>query len=330
MLRNFTRKFGKVALLLVGMAGTRQVQAQQDHMFSQYMFNMMAMNPAYAGSRDVLSMTALYRNQWGGIEGAPQTTTFTIDMPVNRERIGLGLQLFNDRIGEYNTTGAYASYAFRIKVGSRSTLGLGIQAGASSFQVDLSKVKTDQGNDPAFAQNVSKILPNFGTGIYLSNDKTYIGVSVPQLIKNKISDYDSGQGSRATQRRHAYAMAGFVVRLSSVLKLKPSTLVKYVEGAPLGIDGNLNFWIADRVALGVSYRRNQFNSYESALHQGKVYTQDAIVGIVEVQLSEQLRLGYAYDQMLNKLQTFKLPSHEIMLRYELGFGKNKILTPRYF
>jgi type IX secretion system PorP/SprF family membrane protein len=329
MIYRFTRKFGKLVLLLVGMASGSQVQAQQDHMFSQYMFNMMAMNPAYAGSRDVLSMTALYRNQWGGIEGAPQTTTFTIDMPVNRERIGIGLQLFNDRIGEYNTTGAYASYAFRIKVGSRSTLGLGVQAGASSFQADLSKVRTDQGNDPAFSQNISKILPNFGTGIYLSNDKSYIGFSVPQLIKNKLTDYDSGL-QRATQRRHAYAMAGFVVRLSPNLKLKPSTLVKYVEGAPLGIDGNLNFWIADRVAIGVSYRRNQFNSYESALNNGKVYNQDAIVGIVEVQLSDQLRLGYAYDRMLNQLQNFRAPSHEIMLRYELGFGKNKILTPRYF
>ncbi|MGV3559058.1 PorP/SprF family type IX secretion system membrane protein [Larkinella arboricola] len=329
MIRRFTRKFGRWALFLAGMAGGSQVQAQQDHMFSQYMFNMMAMNPAYAGSRDVLSMTALYRNQWGGIEGSPQTTTFTIDMPLNRERIGLGLQLFNDRIGEYNTTGAYASYAFRIKVGSRSTLGLGIQAGASSFQADLAKVKTDQGGDPAFSQNVSKLLPNFGTGIYLSNDRSYIGVSVPQLIKNKLTDYNSGV-QRATQRRHAYAMAGFVVRLSSALKLKPSTLVKYVEGSPLGIDGNLNLWIADRIAVGVSYRRNQFNSYESALDNGQVYNQDAIVGIIEVQLSDQLRLGYAYDQMLNKMQTFKLPSHEIMLRYELGFGKNKILTPRYF
>lgn len=329
MIRRYTRNFVIVALLLTGLAGGSQVQAQQDHMFSQYMFNMMAMNPAYAGSRDVLSMTALYRNQWGGIEGAPQTTTFTIDMPVNRERIGLGLQLFNDRIGEYNTTGAYASYAFRIKVGSRSTLGLGIQAGAGSFQADLAKVKTDQGGDPAFSENISKILPNFGSGLYLSNDRFYLGVSVPQLIKNKLTDYNSGV-QRATQRRHVYAMTGFVIRLSPVLKLKPSTLVKYVEGASLGIDGNLNLWIADRIAVGGSYRRNQFNSYESALNEGKNYYQDAIVGIVEVQLSDQLRLGYAYDQMLNKMQTFRLPSHEIMLRYELGFGKNKILTPRYF
>ncbi|MFC5411672.1 type IX secretion system membrane protein PorP/SprF [Larkinella bovis] len=329
MIRRFTRKFEKIALLLAGLAGGSQVQAQQDHMFSQYMFNMMAMNPAYAGSRDVLSMTAMYRNQWGGIEGAPQTTTFTIDMPVNRERIGLGLQLFNDRIGEYNTTGAYASYAFRIKMGSRSTLALGIQGGASSFQADLAKVRTDQGGDPAFAQNISKILPNFGTGIYLSNDKSYIGISVPQLIKNKLTDYDSGV-QRATQRRHAYAIGGFVIRLSPALKLKPSTLVKYVEGAPLGIDGNLNLWLADRVSVGVSYRRNQFNSYESARTNGKVYDQDAIVGIVEVQLSDQFRIGYAYDYMLNTLQTFRLPSHEFMVRYELGFGKNKILTPRYF
>ncbi|WP_128544690.1 PorP/SprF family type IX secretion system membrane protein [Larkinella soli] len=320
---------GRTALFLAFLAGSRPALAQQDHMFSQYMFNMMALNPAYAGSRDVLSMTAMYRNQWGGVEGAPQTTTFTLDMPVNRERVGLGLQLFNDRIGEYNTTGAYASYAFRIRVGDRTTLALGLQAGASSFRADLASVRTDQGGDPAFAQNISKILPNFGTGIYISNDRTYFGLSVPQLVKNRLTDYDSGV-QRARQRRHLYAMGGFVVGLSPTLKLKPSALVKYVEGSPLGIDGNVNFWLADRLSLGVSYRRNQFNSYESARVNGEVYNQDAIVGIVEVQISEQLRLGYAYDKMLNNLKLFRLPSHEFMIRYELGFGKNKILTPRYF
>ncbi|WP_234733142.1 PorP/SprF family type IX secretion system membrane protein [Tellurirhabdus bombi] len=323
MTRRSLRGIGTSLLLLALLIGSGRVQAQQDKMFSQYMFNLMALNPAYAGSRDVLSMTGLYRNQWGGIEGAPQTATFTIDMPINRERVGVGLQLYNDRIGEWNETGAFASYAFRIKVGERSTLALGLQGGAVSLRWNLAEVATGNPNDPSFAQNIAKVLPNFGTGIYLSNDRSYIGVSVPQLIKNKISDYDSGP-NRAVQRRHAYAMAGFVIGLGPSLKLKPSILAKYAESSPLGFDGNLNLWIADRVGLGVSYRRNQFNTFGGS-------TNDAIVGIVEIQLSDQLRLGYAYDRMLNNLRTVGgQNSHEFMLRYEFGYGKNKILTPRYF
>ncbi len=317
-------------LLLAFGAGSSEVRAQQDKMFSQYMFNMLALNPAYAGSRDVLSMTGMYRNQWGGIDGAPQTTTFTIDAPVNRERVGLGLQLYNDRVGEWNETGAFGSYAFRIKVGDRTTLALGLQGGAASIQWNLTNVRTGPDGasaDPAFATNFSRILPNFGTGMYLSNDRSYLGVSVPQLIKNRISDYDSGP-NRSTQRRHAYAMGGFVINLSPTLKLKPSMLAKYVEGSPMGFDGNVNLWIADRLSIGTSYRRNQFDTYGGSKNFFSVH--DAVVGMVEVQITDQFRLGYAFDRMLNNLKAFGPNSHEFMLRYEFGFNKNKILTPRYF
>ncbi|HEV7350572.1 type IX secretion system membrane protein PorP/SprF [Telluribacter sp.] len=325
------KKWTVLVLLALGV-GSTEVLAQQDKMYSQYMFNMMALNPAYAGSRDVLSTTGLYRNQWVNIDGAPKTMTFTLDAPVNKERVGLGLQIYNDQIGLQNETGAFASYAFRIKVGDRSTLALGLQAGAISFRWDLTEARLAPGGsvDPAFASNISKILPNFGTGIYLSNDRSYLGVSVPQLIVNNLSDYNSGD-NRAQQRRHAYMMAGFVVGLSNSLKLKPSLLVKYANGAPLGLDGNLNLWINDRLALGTSYRRNQFSTLQNS---AEMFTSDAVVGMLEVQLTDQFRLGYAYDMMLNGLRQTNLSinsgSHEIMLRYEFGFSKSKILTPRYF
>lgn len=325
MFIKFSLKKSAIVLLLALVAGSGRVHAQQDKMFSQYMFNMMALNPAYAGSRDVLSMTAMYRNQWTGLEGAPQTATFTADMPLNRERVGVGLQLYNDRIGVYNETGAFASYAFRIKLGSRSTLALGLQGGVTNLSAMLTEVKLVPAGvsaDPAFAQNINKMLPNFGTGIYISNDRSYLSISVPRLLKNKLSDYDSGV-NRAVVRRHAYAAAGFVVGLSPALKLKPSMLVKYAEGSPLGFDGNVNLWINDRVALGVSLRKNQFYSFTS-------YTNDAVVGMLELQLSDQFRLGYAYDRTVSRLGQVAPSSHELMLRYEFGFGKNKILTPRYF
>ena len=318
-----------IFVLLALVAGSTKVQAQQDKMYSQYMFNMMAINPAYAGSRDVLSATGLYRNQWVNVEGAPKTMTFTLDAPVNKERVGLGIQAFNDQIGLQNETGIFASYAFKIKVGERSTLALGLNAGAVSFRWDLTEARLAPGGgsaDPAFSQNITKILPNFGTGIYVSNDRSYIGVSVPQLIANNLTEYNSGD-NRARQRRHAYAMAGFVIGLGQSLKLKPSTLIKYADGAPLGIDGNLNLWINDRVAIGTSYRRNQYSTWNE-------FTSDALVGMLELQLSDQFRLGYAYDMMLNGLRNTNLNintgSHELMLRYEFGFSKSKILTPRYF
>ncbi|GAB2561804.1 type IX secretion system membrane protein PorP/SprF [Spirosoma aerophilum] len=317
-------KHSAIVLLLILGIGSSQVRAQQDKMFSQYMFNMMALNPAYAGSRDVLSMSALYRNQWTGLQGAPQTATFTADMPLNNERVGVGLQLYGDKVGVIQETGAFASYAFRIKVGAKSTLALGLQAGASSYQANLTDVKTspDGQVDPAFASNISKMLPNFGTGIYLSNDRTYLSISVPRLIKNKLSEYNVGD-YRSVQARQAYLAAGFVVGISPVVKMKPSFLVKYAEGAPLGFDGNINFWFADRIAIGASIRRNQFSTWSK-------YTTDAVVGMLEVQLTDQFRFGYAYDRTMSNLQSVAPSSHEIMIRYELGFGKNRILTPRYF
>ncbi|RYC71679.1 MULTISPECIES: PorP/SprF family type IX secretion system membrane protein [Spirosoma] len=324
MVNQLVKKQWAIALLLILGIGSSQVRAQQDKMFSQYMFNMMALNPAYAGSRDVLSMSALYRNQWTGVQGAPQTATFTMDMPLNQERVGIGLQLYGDRYGVMEEAGAFASYAFRIKVGQRTTLALGLQGGASSYRANLAEVITnpDGSIDPAFAQNISKVLPNFGTGIYLSNDRSYLSLSVPRLIKNKLSEYNVGD-LRSVQARHAFAAAGFVVGISPAVKMKPSVLVKYAEGAPLGFDGNINFWFADRIAIGASIRRNQFSTWTD-------YSTDAIVGMLEVQLTDQFRFGYAYDRTMNGLRSIAPSSHEVMLRYEFGFGKNRILTPRYF
>jgi type IX secretion system PorP/SprF family membrane protein len=332
MLKNLLNKKWATLLLLTLVVGSGKVWGQQEKMFSQYMFNMLSLNPAYAGSRDVLSATGIYRTQWGGIEGAPKTANFSIDMPVNRERVGIGFQAFNDQLGLENSTGFYASYAFRIKLGERSTLALGLQGGATSYRWDLTNAKLVDGGgstfDPAFSANISKVLPNFGTGIYLSNDRSYLGISVPNIIENNLSDLDNT--NRAKQRRSVYMMGGFVIGKGSV-KLKPSMLVKYINtnDAPLGIDGNLNVWFNERVAIGASYRYNRFFFYNNEKQRN-----DAIVGMLELQMSDQFRLGYSYDYTMNGLnhtgRFLTIPTHEIMLRYEFGFSKSKILTPRYF
>lgn len=313
------------ALLVLLFSIDCSVWAQQDKMFSQYMFNMMALNPAYAGSREVLSMSALYRSQWTGIEGAPQTATFTMDMPLKQERVGIGLQLYGDKVGVFQEAGAFASYAFRIPVGNRSTLALGLQGGASSYQANLAGVQVNPGNtgqtDPNFNNNISKMLPNFGTGIYLSSDRAYISISVPRLIKNKLNEYNTGN-YRSVQLRQAYLGAGFVVELSPDVKMKPSTLLRYAEGSNLGVDANINFWFVDRIAIGASLRKNQFSSWST-------YTTDALVGLLEIQLTDQIRFGYAYDRTMNAFKDIAPSSHEFMLRYEIGRSKTHVLTPRY-
>ncbi|MFN8356787.1 MAG: type IX secretion system membrane protein PorP/SprF [Spirosomataceae bacterium] len=319
---SFTLQRLVLAVILAGIC-CLDTMAQQEAMYSQYMFNTLAINPAYAGSRDVLSMTALYRKQWVGIDGAPSTQTFTADMPLNKERIGLGLQAFNDEIGIFKNTGAYFSYAFRVKIAQRTTLALGLQAGATNLRADYLSVNTGPTADNAFSQNISKWLPNFGTGIFISNDRAYIGLSVPQLIRGRLNDFSKSDSAR--QERHYFVMAGFVVKLSNSIHLKPSMLLKAVQGAPVAFDGNVNIWFRNRIALGASFRTGNVKFNNSPISGGKLG--DAVVGLLEVQLSDQIRFGYAYDYMLNDL---KKESHEIMLRYEFGFTKSRILTPRYF
>ena len=192
----------------------------------------------------------------------------------------------------------------------------------SCIQFDIVSTQLVQSNCFGLRWHTDTMFPNFGTGVYLSSDRGYLSVSAPRLIKNKLSEYNVG-ALRSVQARQGYVAAGFVVGLGASVKLKPSLLVKYAEGAPLGFDGNVNVWFGDRVSVGASVRRNQFSSWSQ-------YTTDAIVGLVELQLTNQIRFGYAYDRTMNQLQSVAPSSHEVMLRYEFGFGKNRILTPRYF
>jgi type IX secretion system PorP/SprF family membrane protein len=339
-MKNFTNLKNRVAtLLLIGaLSSSNQTFAQQEAMFSQYMFNTMAINPAYAGSRDVLSLTALGRYQWVGVEGAPTTYTFSMDMPIKSEKMGLGLQVSHDGLGLAKNTGVYLTYSYRVKVGPRSTLAFGVQGGAMNLRWALSDAK-NVGNDPVFSGNydINRILPNVGGGIYLSNDRGYIGVSCPQIMQNSITNYNLGSDSLkkagdGKTRRHYFVMMGFVLGKGN-FKIKPSTMLRYTSGAPLGVDGNINFWIKDKISFGISGRISQFQNFS------QVNPFDAAIGMLELQLTPQLKMGYAYDFTNNKLndqtktginRLIGIPTHELMLRYEFGFGKNKILTPRYF
>lgn len=290
------------------------VHAQQEPMYSQYMFNMLNINPAYAGSRGVVTATALYRNQWVGIDGAPQTTSVGFDMPIREKKIGLGLQLYDDRLGIERTTGINASYAFRIQLTEAGTLSLGLQAGLLNYRANFSEVRTFQPNDPAFNQNISGLLPSAAAGIYYNSDKFYLGISTPALLKTKLSfDNTTDISSVSGRDLHLYLASGFVVRLNQDLVLKPSVLIKAVSGAPVEFDLNSNLWIQNIISFGVSYR-----------------TGDSYVGMAELQLSKQLRFGYAYDKTFSNLGQLNTGSHELMLRMEFGSSNGKVASPRYF
>jgi type IX secretion system PorP/SprF family membrane protein len=298
------------------------------------MFNTLAINPAYAGSRDVLSLTALGRYQWIGVPGSPTTYSFTLDMPVKNEKMGLGIMAYTDAIGVARTTGINIPYAYRVRLGSRTTMSLGAQFGLDNVSSNLSNVANVELGDPIFdgTSDVNRLYPNVGAGLFISNDRAYIGISAPKLIMNKISSYEvEGVEYSTTQKRHWFAMMGFVMGKGSV-KVKPSTMLRYTAGAPLGFDLNVNFWLRDKIAIGVSGRKSQ-----AALSGQELM--DAVIGMFELQLTPQLRLGYAYDHNTTRLNDRSgafsnrltgTPTHEGLLRYEFGYGKDKILTPRYF
>jgi len=288
--------------------------AQQKPMYSQYMFNMLNINPAYAGSRGAMSAVALYRNQWVGFPGAPRTTTFSFDMPIQNRKVGLGMQLYDDRVGIERTTGFNAIYAFRFQFAGSGTLSLGLQAGLLNYQANYTEVNTYLPNDPAFSSNVRGILPAFAAGVYYNSDKFYIGFSTPAFLRTKIKYNNAAEIASVSSRDlHLYLASGTVFDLNPDLALKPSILVKAVSGAPVEVDINCNLWLQNKISLGASYR-----------------TGDAIVGMVEYQVNQQLRFGYAYDKTFSNLGTLVNGTHEIMLRLEFGSPSVRVSSPRYF
>jgi len=326
-LKGFLSRIKYVTALLFTITAVHSIQAQQEVQYSQYMFNMLPINPAYAGSRDVLSATVVHRQQWINITGAPTTQSFSVDSPINGEKVGVGFQAYNDNIGDFRNVGLYGSYAYRIKVTQRATLAMGLQAGATSVSGNLTQTLLTQTGDQAFTYSFNKWLPNFGAGIYLSDDRGYIGFSCPSLMRNRLIDAEAGKSgdSVTRQERHYFLMMGYVFPLGRSFTLKPSVLSKITRDVA-SFDLNANLWFNDRFALGCSWRTNNLKFASPFANQYG----DALIGMLEVQATDQIRFGYAYDYALNGLKNIQKGSHEFMLRYEFGYRKTKILTPRYF
>jgi type IX secretion system PorP/SprF family membrane protein len=292
------------------------VYAQQHPMLSQYMFNGLVLNPAYGGSKDYISTSALYRKQWTGFEGAPESQTVSIHGPLKNRKFGLGLTVMNDKIGVTNRTDFYGSYAYHLKAGP-GKFSFGIQGGATNYNAKLSDLIFWDKDDPVYAPGTqTNLLPNAGAGIYYYADMFYAGVSVPHVL-----DYDPSKPASLTvsdklvphQTRHYFVTAGYVGIVSEDFKIKPSVLIKYVPNAPLEADINCNVLLSNALWLGASYRTN-----------------DGMVGLIEYNISRQLRVGYAYDYPFTEIRKHTSGTHEVMIGYDFGYDIHKIKTPRYF
>lgn len=284
--------------------------AQQDAQFTQYMYNTINVNPAYAGSRGALSMFALYRTQWVGLDGAPVTSTVSMNTPLNESNLGLGLSLINDKIGPTTENTFSADLSYTIPTSETWNLSFGIKATANLFDLDATKLNPVNAADPSL-QNYSTFSPNIGAGVYWHSDKAYVGFSIPNFIET--NRYDDNEVAIFKERISYYLIGGLVFDLNDTVKFKPAVLTKMIEGAPLQVDVSANFMFFDKLMMGASYR------WSAAL--------SAMVGF---QVSDGLYIGYGYDRETTNLDNYNSGSHEIFLRYELFKNNNKITTPRFF
>ena len=291
------------------------VQAQQYPMLSQYMFNKLLINPAYAGSREVVSTSVLYRNQWAGFDGAPKTESAGIHGLLKNKKVGLGMQIANDKIGITNQTDVYGNYAYHLPM-QEGKLAMGMRFGLSFVNSNLSDLNVaDQGDQVYELTTQNNILPNFGFGLYYYQTKFYAGLSIPYLLDyDPLKDFSFEEKENLHKlTRHYFIHSGYVFDFSREFKLKPSMLLKYVSGSPVQVDINVNALLSEVLWIGASYRSG-----------------DAILGIVEFQVSNKLRVGYAYDYSLTDIRSVNSGSHEIMLGYDFSKNILKVKNPRYF
>lgn len=293
------------------------IYSQQDSQFTQYMYNTININPAYAGSRGVMSVFGLYRNQWVGLDGAPVTMAGSFNTPIANSNIGLGLSVLKDEIGPSDETSISADISYSIPTSERFKLSFGVKATANLLNIDFTKLNIYNPTDPRFQNSVdNRFSPNVGAGLYFHSDKTYLGVSVPNILETKHFDQSSTSNSDsfvATERMHYYFIAGHVFYLSPSLQFKPAVLTKMVQGAPLQVDVSGNFLINEKLTLGVAYR------WDAAM--------SAMAGF---QVNDSWFIGYGYDLETTKLGNYNSGSHEIFLRYELFQNYDRVISPRFF
>ncbi|MDA7706501.1 MAG: type IX secretion system membrane protein PorP/SprF [Flavobacteriaceae bacterium] len=290
-----------------------QVNAQQDPQYTQYMYNMNIINPAYTGSTEGLAVGALYRSQWVGLDGGPETFTFNIHSPVGKN-VGLGMSIISDQIGPVKETNAYVDFSYTIPVGTVTKLAFGVKGGFTFHDIGIAESQitlVDQG-DPFFANAINETTPNVGAGVYFYKpSKYYISLSIPNILNGV--HLDANGTKIGSESEHFFAAAGYVFDLSENFKLKPHTLIKYAFDAPMSYDINANVFMFDLVEVGVGYR-----------------LEDSFSGMINFQVANNLRIGYAYDAIQSDLNIVTSSSHEIFINFDLNFSTKVSRSPRYF
>ncbi|WP_299121591.1 type IX secretion system membrane protein PorP/SprF [uncultured Winogradskyella sp.] len=300
------KKLSIIAVLLLAF----QMHGQQDPQYTQYMYNMNIINPAYAGSRENLSFGLLYRTQWAGIDGAPQTGTFFGHSPIGNN-LGLGLSVIADQIGPVKETNVYADVSYTLKLGGGHNLAFGVKAGATFHDIGLSTLDVIDQNDPFFDENINETTPNIGAGFFYYTDNYYLSLSVPNLLSSVHLDANGFKIGSETQ--HYFLTGGYVFDLSPNTELKPSFMVKSSFDAPTSFDVNVNARFYKKFEIGASYRLD-----------------DSFSGLINFALTPSLRIGYAYDAISSDIKAYAPASHEVMLLFDLNFPKRVSRSPRYF
>ncbi len=306
------KKIYLAALLALG--GLLDATAQQDPQYTQYMYNMNVINPAYAGSKENLSFALLYRKQWVDIEDSPSTGTFSGSTPVGKN-VGLGLSAINDQVGPVKETNIYADFSYTLHLGGQHKLALGIKAGATFQKVglldDVNNGTLPDPTDDAFSSNTSNTYFNVGAGAFYYTDKYYLGFSVPNMIKSTHLDVSGiNYGSEVS---HYFLTGGYVFTLNDNLKMKPSFMLKSAFDVDPSLDASLNFLFFDKFEIGATYRLD-----------------DSFGGMVNYAITPNLKIGYAYDHIISDLNVTTSASHEIMLLFDLNFPKKVSRSPRFF
>lgn len=292
--------------------------SQQDAQYSQYMYNTVSVNPGYAGSRGHLSIAALYRAQWVGLDGAPKTQTFNFHTPLGYNGVGAGISVVNDQIGPTSETYLDLDFSYTVLTGKEGRLSFGLKASAHLLDIRFSELNQDLTNpggpDPTLQQDIdNRFSPNIGAGVYYHTTKFYAGLSVPRFLQT--SHFDESSLSTAREQMNFYLITGYVFDLSAFWRFKPTLLVKAVQGAPLQADFSANFMYNDKFVMGAAYRWDA-----------------AVSGLVGFQVSPELMIGMAYDREITELgrAVFNDGSFEIILRYDFIKVLDNLKSPRFF
>jgi type IX secretion system PorP/SprF family membrane protein len=285
--------------------------AQQDAQYTQYMYNTININPAYAGSRGVMSIFGLHRTQWVGIDGAPTTNAFSVNTPINNSNLGVGLSFVNDKIGPTNDNTISADVSYTVQMSETYKLSFGVKGSGNFFSLDRDKLNPQVAADNHLQDVNSDFSPNLGAGIYLHSDKLYLGMSVPNFLQDK--KYNDNEYAVFQERMNFYFIGGYVFDISPSIKFKPAFLTKVVTGSPLQVDASANFLFFDKLMLGGAYRWDA-----------------AVSALAGFQVTDGLFIGYSYDMETTKLKHYSSGSHEVFLRFELFNKVSKMVSPRFF